>query len=43
MGKKNFLVGIVVFVVGILFAVSLASTSAAKPIVIGAPLSLNYV
>lgn len=43
MGKKNFLVGIVVFVVGIVFAVSLASTSAAKPIVIGAPLSLNYV
>ncbi|KPK20962.1 MAG: ABC transporter substrate-binding protein, partial [Nitrospira bacterium SG8_3] len=43
MGKKNFLVGIVVLVVGIVFAVSLASTSAAKPIVIGAPLSLNYV
>jgi branched-chain amino acid transport system substrate-binding protein len=43
MGKKNFLVGIVVFVVGILFAVSFPLNSAAKPIVIGAPLSLNYV
>ena len=43
MGKKNFLVGIVLFVVAIMFAVSFPSTSAAKPIVIGAPLSLNYV
>lgn len=43
MGKKKFLVGIVVFVVGIMFAVSFPATSAAKPIVIGAPLSLNYV
>jgi branched-chain amino acid transport system substrate-binding protein len=43
MGKKNFLVGIVVFVVGIMFAVSFPAASAAKPIVIGAPLSLNYV
>ena len=43
MGKKNFLVGIAVFVVGIMLAISFPSTSAAKPIVIGAPLSLNYV
>jgi branched-chain amino acid transport system substrate-binding protein len=43
MGRKNFLMGIVVFVAGIMFALSLPSTSAAKPIVIGAPLSLNYV
>jgi branched-chain amino acid transport system substrate-binding protein len=43
MGKKNFLVGIVVFVVTIMFAVSFPSTSGAKPIVIGAPLSLNFV
>lgn len=43
MGKKNFLVGIVVFVFGIMFAVSFPAASAAKPIVIGAPLSLNYV
>jgi branched-chain amino acid transport system substrate-binding protein len=43
MGKKNFLVCIVVFMVAIMFAVSFPSTSAAKPIVIGAPLSLNFV
>jgi branched-chain amino acid transport system substrate-binding protein len=43
MGKKHVFVGIVIFMVAMIFAIPVPHASAAEPIVIGAPLSLNYV
>jgi branched-chain amino acid transport system substrate-binding protein len=43
MGKKHLFMGIVITMVAIMFAASFPTASAAKPIVIGAPLSLNFV
>jgi len=43
MGRKNFLMGIVILVVAVMFTMPCPSAIAEEPIVIGAPLSLNYV
>ena len=43
MGKKHVFVGVVIFMVAMIFAIPVPDASAAEPVVIGAPLSLNYV
>ena len=42
MGRKNFFMGIVILVVTLMFAMPGPQASAADPIVLGLPLSLNY-
>ncbi len=42
MGKKNFLVGIVVIMITVLFIMPCPKARTAEPIVLGCPLSLNY-
>jgi branched-chain amino acid transport system substrate-binding protein len=43
MGKRNFLLGIIVIAVTILFITPCPRANAADPIVLGCPLSLNYM